>query len=68
MGAPEFEHDPDWFFKAVETESQEKRVEVEDCDVAYRRWSGDNGPGLLFIHGMKRALALVGFHRPSVCR
>ena len=43
---------PDWFFKAVETESQEKRVEVEDCDVAYRRWAGDNGPGLLFIHGM----------------
>ena len=43
---------PDWFFKAVETESQEKRVEVEECDVAYRRGAGDNGPGLLFIHGM----------------
>ena len=35
---------PDWFFKAVETESQQKRIEVEECDVAYRRWEGDERP------------------------
>lgn len=43
---------PDWFWKAVETEATPHRVEVEECDVAYRRWPGDEGPALLFIHGM----------------
>ena len=43
---------PDWFFEAVERPSSEHRVEVEDCDVAYRRWGEPGRPPLLFIHGM----------------
>jgi len=43
---------PDWFWQAVETKAEQRRVEIEECDVAYQRWPGDAGPGLLFIHGM----------------
>ncbi len=43
---------PDWFWRAVETEANEHRVEVEECDVAYRTWGESGKPGLLFIHGM----------------
>ena len=44
---------PDWFWQAVETEASEHSVEVDECDVAYRRWSGDAAsPAMLLIHGM----------------
>jgi pimeloyl-ACP methyl ester carboxylesterase len=43
---------PDWFWQAVETNAEPHKVEVDECDVAYRRWAGDEGRGLLFIHGM----------------
>src|SRR4030095_15920499 len=45
---------PDWFWKAVETPSAEHKVEVDECDVAYRTWGdvSDSRPPLLFIHGM----------------
>jgi len=45
---------PDWFFTAVETPFEERRVEVDECDVVYQLW-GDADPGarpVLFIHGM----------------
>jgi pimeloyl-ACP methyl ester carboxylesterase len=45
---------PDWFFTAVETEYSSHTVEVDECDVAYQRWSEPDSekPGLLLIHGM----------------
>jgi pimeloyl-ACP methyl ester carboxylesterase len=43
---------PDWFWQAVETPASERRVEVEECEVAYRRWGEAGRQGLLFIHGM----------------
>lgn len=46
---------PDWFFTAVETPFEERRVEVEECDVVYQRWVPEGGasqPPVLFIHGM----------------
>ena len=44
---------PDWFWRAVETPSEERTVEVEDCDVCYRVWNAaETKPGLLLIHGM----------------
>jgi pimeloyl-ACP methyl ester carboxylesterase len=43
---------PDWFWQAVETPSDEDRVEVDECDVVYRRWGEPGKPGLLFIHGL----------------
>lgn len=55
---------PDWFWKAVETESVERTVEVDECEVAYRLWGAAAGgpeeagsgaaslPPLLLIHGM----------------
>lgn len=42
---------PDWFWKAVESERQERTVEVEECDVFYQLWGDGTRPGLLFIHG-----------------
>ena len=42
---------PDWFWEAVETESQSGEVEVDDCDINYLTWSAAGKPGLLFIHG-----------------
>jgi pimeloyl-ACP methyl ester carboxylesterase len=56
---------PDWFWQAVETEAVQHKVEVEDCDVAYRRWAGDEGPGLLFIHGMNAHSHWWDFIAPS---
>ena len=43
---------PAWFWQAVETPSSEHRVEVDECEVAYRRWGEPGRRGLLFIHGM----------------
>jgi pimeloyl-ACP methyl ester carboxylesterase len=43
---------PDWFWAAVETESEKHFVEVEECDVFYQRWPGQSGRPLLLIHGM----------------
>ena len=45
---------PEWFFEAVETESSQHSVEVDECDVVYQRWgeSDSTKPGLLLIHGM----------------
>jgi pimeloyl-ACP methyl ester carboxylesterase len=45
---------PEWFFEAVETPYQERAVEVDECDVAYQLWGGEDAarPGILFIHGM----------------
>ena len=42
---------PDWFWTAVETESEAGFVEVEDCDINYLSWSEPGNPGLLFVHG-----------------
>jgi pimeloyl-ACP methyl ester carboxylesterase len=45
---------PDWFFEAVETPYDERRVEVDECDVVYQIW--DKAPAdarpVLLIHGM----------------
>ena len=43
---------PDWFFEAVETESEVHSVEVDECDVVYRCWGDPTNRGLLLIHGM----------------
>ena len=43
---------PDWFWSAVETESTENTVEVDECDVFYREWKGTGTKDLLLIHGM----------------
>ena len=43
---------PDWFWQAVETPSEQRSVEVEDCDVCYRVWGDAESPGMLLIHGM----------------
>ena len=42
---------PDWFWEAVETETESGLVEVRDCDINYLTWSGKGNPGLLFVHG-----------------
>ncbi|MEM1229977.1 MAG: alpha/beta hydrolase [Pseudomonadota bacterium] len=43
---------PQWFFEAVEYPASDHSVEVEDCDVHYRLWTGAGTRGLLFVHGM----------------
>ena len=41
---------PDWFFAAVETEPESRSVEVDECDVMYRRYGDKSKPGMLLIH------------------
>ena len=43
---------PEWFFEAVETQSAVGTVEVDDCDVVYRRWASAADRDMLLIHGM----------------
>ena len=43
---------PEWFFAAVETESDIGSVEVEDCDVVYRSWPSKANRDMLLVHGM----------------
>ena len=43
---------PDWFWKAIDTESTEAQVTVADCAVHYRCWGDPNKPGILLAHGM----------------
>ena len=43
---------PDWFWQAVETEASEHSVEVDECGVVYRLWSGKGTAPMLLIHGM----------------
>jgi pimeloyl-ACP methyl ester carboxylesterase len=43
---------PEWFFTAVETQSEKHSVEVDECDVCYQHWGDRSKPALLLIHGM----------------
>lgn len=43
---------PDWFWRAVETPSEEHTVEVDDCDVVFQTWGEADRPPMLLIHGM----------------
>ena len=43
---------PEWFFEAVETAPEQRSVEVDECDVMYRRYGDKAKPGMLLIHGM----------------
>ena len=43
---------PDWFWNAVETTAQEATVEVDECDVCYRRWGETGQAPMLLVHGM----------------
>jgi pimeloyl-ACP methyl ester carboxylesterase len=43
---------PDWFWQAVETEATTHTIEVDECDVVYRRYKSQGKPGMLLIHGM----------------
>ena len=42
---------PDWFWKAIETESESGSIEVRDCDINFLSWSDKGNPGLLLVHG-----------------
>lgn len=43
---------PEWFWQAVETSSSEHAVEVDECDVCYRKWGEASKHPMLLIHGM----------------
>lgn len=43
---------PKWFWDTIKNKSVERMVEVEECDVCYRRWGSGTGQPLLFVHGM----------------
>lgn len=43
---------PDWFWRAVESPSTEHSVEIDECDVVYRKWNGNSESSILFLHGM----------------
>lgn len=43
---------PEWFWKAIDTESREDEIAVMDCKVHYRCWGSPDKPGILLAHGM----------------
>ncbi len=43
---------PDWFWKCVDQKPHQASIEVNGCDVVYRRWGEADKPALLLIHGM----------------
>lgn len=43
---------PDWFWRAVDTPSEEHCAIVDDYEIAYRTWGDAEKPPLLLIHGM----------------
>ena len=49
---PSTDQIPSWFWEAVRVKSESEMVEVEECEVLYRRWGNQNGNPLLFVHGM----------------
>ena len=58
---------PDWFWAAVETGRDEHTVEVEECDVFYRSWPGDDAkPPVLLIHGMNAHSGWWDFIAPQL--
>ncbi len=60
---------PDWFWAAVETEPETRTVEVDECDVFYRYYSGEAGadaPGVLLIHGMNAHARWWDFIAPQL--
>ena len=58
---------PDWFFEAVETEPESRSVEVDECDVMYRRYGDKSQPGMLLIHGMHAHSRWWDFIAPALC-
>lgn len=57
---------PDWFWKAVETESSKSTVEVDECDVFYQSWGDPSNPGILLIHGMNAHCRWWDFIAPQL--
>jgi len=57
---------PEWFFAAVETESEVDAVEVDECDVVYRTWGDPTNRGLLLIHGMNAHARWWDFIAPQL--
>ena len=58
---------PEWFFEAVETPSESAAVEVDECDVVWRTWSGSGDkPGMLLIHGMNAHSRWWDFIAPAL--
>ena len=43
---------PQWFWDAIDVESRQATVEIDDCDVFYQEWGDSSKPGVLLIHGM----------------
>ena len=57
---------PDWFWAAVETESQEHTVEVGDCDVFFKTWGDPSKAPMLLIHGMNAHCRWWDFIAPQL--
>ncbi|MBL4679906.1 MAG: alpha/beta hydrolase [Pseudomonadales bacterium] len=56
---------PQWFWDAVETESEAGFVEVADRDINHLSWSQSSGQGLLFVHGHNAHAHWWDFIAPS---
>ena len=54
---------PEWFQRALAVPSQRATVMVEGTPIAYERW-GDNGPGLVLVHGSNAHLEWWRFVAP----
>lgn len=50
MAAPESDP-PAWFVDALSVPVDVGHIEVDGCDIAYRRWGEPGAPGIIMVHG-----------------
>jgi len=58
---------PEWFQRALETESIDAMVEVDGCNINYTSWGDIGNPGIVLIHGSNANLEWWRFIAPFLC-
>jgi pimeloyl-ACP methyl ester carboxylesterase len=51
MAAPDPEPPPAWFVDALAAPVDLGHIEVDGCEIAYRRWGDPAKPGIILVHG-----------------
>jgi pimeloyl-ACP methyl ester carboxylesterase len=58
---------PDWYQRALDTDSIDAKVEVDGCDIRYTTWGEVGKPGIVLIHGSNANLEWWRFIAPFLC-
>jgi pimeloyl-ACP methyl ester carboxylesterase len=58
---------PQWYQRALDTESNDAGVEVDGCNIRYTAWGEVGKPGIVLIHGSNANLEWWRFIAPFLC-